>query len=212
MRWELTDIVLGQDKINVSVNIASRPLKFETCILEIQMDGSVSQNFDISASLFYFIELSHFVQNDLQQGNELIKDTNHPHSVLRVIKNDPKEASLYKQSHWQYGGRRAQKLTLQWTNLWITKAGRWFSWKHDTIRIHEVCLCKIDQFKWPDGTNFWWKSVWITHFPVALTLPRTCQCHCWWEGNGKKLNWYVSQLHIWGTKLIGIMRWTLLFG
>ena len=52
--------MLGQNKIEIfhlyflnkdfSVTIADSPFKFETCILEIQMEGSVSQNFDIDPS------------------------------------------------------------------------------------------------------------------------------------------------------------------
>ena len=57
--------MLGQNKIEIfhlyvlnkdfSVTIAHRSFKFETCILEIQMDGSVSQNFDMSPS-FHFMK------------------------------------------------------------------------------------------------------------------------------------------------------------
>ena len=36
-----------------SVNIAYGPCRFEKCILEIQMEGSVSQNVDISPSFFF---------------------------------------------------------------------------------------------------------------------------------------------------------------
>ena len=38
----------------ISVNMAHTPFKFETCILEIQMEGSLSQNFDLGNS-FHFI-------------------------------------------------------------------------------------------------------------------------------------------------------------
>ena len=40
--------------MDISVNMAHTPLKFETCILEIQMKGSVSQNLDLENS-FHFI-------------------------------------------------------------------------------------------------------------------------------------------------------------
>ena len=36
--------------MNISVNIADTPFKFETCILEIRMEGSVSQNSDLGPS------------------------------------------------------------------------------------------------------------------------------------------------------------------
>ena len=49
MHLEPTDIVLGQNKIEIfhlyflnkdfSVTIAHRPFKFKTCILDIQMEG-----------------------------------------------------------------------------------------------------------------------------------------------------------------------------
>ena len=54
MLQELIDIVLVKNKMlffhstffnmDISVSIAYRPFRFETCILEIQMEGSVSQN------------------------------------------------------------------------------------------------------------------------------------------------------------------------
>ena len=57
--------MLGQNKIYIfhlnflnkdfSVTIAHRPFKFETCILDIQMEGSMSQNFDIGPS-FHFMK------------------------------------------------------------------------------------------------------------------------------------------------------------
>ena len=40
--------------MDISVNMAHTPFKFETFILEIQMEGSVSQNFDLGNS-FHFI-------------------------------------------------------------------------------------------------------------------------------------------------------------
>ena len=36
--------------MDISVNMAHTPLKFETCILEIQMEGRMSQNFDLGHS------------------------------------------------------------------------------------------------------------------------------------------------------------------
>ena len=63
MLQELIDIVLGKNKMlffhsqflnmDISVNITYRPFRFETCILEIQMEGSVSQNVDIDPSFFF---------------------------------------------------------------------------------------------------------------------------------------------------------------
>ena len=41
--------------MDISVNIAHTSFRFETCILEIQMAGSVSQNFDIGLS-FHFMK------------------------------------------------------------------------------------------------------------------------------------------------------------
>ena len=57
--------MLGQNKIEIfhiyflnkdfSLTIAHRPFEFDTCILEIQMEGSVSQNVDIGPS-FHFMK------------------------------------------------------------------------------------------------------------------------------------------------------------
>ena len=41
--------------MDISVNFSHRLFKFETCILEIQMERSVSQNFDLGPS-FYFMK------------------------------------------------------------------------------------------------------------------------------------------------------------
>ena len=56
-----TEIVVGKNKIfifyeyfvnnDMSVAIAHSLMKLSTCIHEIQMEGSVSQNFDIGPSL-----------------------------------------------------------------------------------------------------------------------------------------------------------------
>ena len=37
--------------MDISVNRAHTPFKFEKCILEIQIEGSVSQKFDLGHSL-----------------------------------------------------------------------------------------------------------------------------------------------------------------
>ena len=41
--------------MDISVNITHTSFRFETCILEIQMEGSMSQNFDIGPS-FHFMK------------------------------------------------------------------------------------------------------------------------------------------------------------
>ena len=65
MCWELANIVLGKTNLfifdshffnmDISDNIVYRPFNFLTCIVEIQMEGSVSQNVDMGPS-FYFMK------------------------------------------------------------------------------------------------------------------------------------------------------------
>ena len=54
-----------------SVDIAHIHMKFNMCILEIQMEGSVSQNFDLGHS-FYFIKCRILSIKNIQQVTQFL--------------------------------------------------------------------------------------------------------------------------------------------